>query len=55
MKQNKQMYEAPKVELIEMETQGVLCGSGGPETRDMTGTGFVLDHGNGSWTIGGGV
>ncbi len=28
MKQIKQMmYEAPKVELIEMETQGVLCAS----------------------------
>lgn len=28
MKQTKQrMYEAPKVELIEMETQGVLCAS----------------------------
>jgi len=49
MKQNKQMYEAPKVELIEMEAQGVLCSSA-PETRDMTGTGFVLDYGNGAWT-----
>ena len=28
MKQTKQkMYEAPQVELIEMETQGVLCAS----------------------------
>lgn len=28
MKQTKQrMYEAPKMELIEMETQGVLCAS----------------------------
>lgn len=32
MKQTKQrMYEAPKVELIEMETQGVLCASVGLE------------------------
>ena len=42
MKQNK-MYEAPKVELITMEMQGILCSSvPGPE--DFGGTG--LDFGN---------
>jgi len=54
MKQNKQVYEAPKVELIEMEAQGVLCGSGGgPETRDMTGTGMHIQDqlGAGDWAF----
>jgi hypothetical protein len=41
MKQNKQMYEAPKVELIEMQTQGVLCSSAPvPETARFNGTGL---------------
>lgn len=40
MKQNK-MYEAPKVELITMEMQGILCSSvPGPEEFNGTGFGF---------------
>jgi hypothetical protein len=48
MKQNKQMYEAPKVELIEMQAQGVLCSS----ATEITGR--VMDfgsNGNGAWTM----
>ena len=52
MKQNKQMYEAPKVELIEMETQGVLCASA------LTGAGMNLGNieggdwnNNGAWVL----
>jgi hypothetical protein len=51
MKQNKQMYEAPKVELIEMETQGVLCSSGPevpPETA-FNGNVMNFNRKNGSW------
>lgn len=45
MKQNKQMYEAPKVELIEMEAQGVLCSSAPtPLPESFNGTG--LDFGS---------
>lgn len=47
MKQNKQMYEAPKVELIEMQAQGVLCSSAPEPTplpESFNGTG--LDFGN---------
>ncbi len=33
MKQtNPKTYEAPKAEVIEIESQGVLCGSGGGES-----------------------
>jgi hypothetical protein len=40
MKQNK-MYEAPKVELITMEMQGILCSSvPGPEEFNGTGINF---------------
>ena len=51
MKQNKQMYETPKVELIEMETQGVLCSS----TSEASINGKVMDfeqnYGDGAWTL----
>ncbi len=49
MKQNKQMYEAPKVELIEMETQGVLCAST-PQT-DFNGTVMEFDRAQGAWVM----
>ena len=49
MKQNKQMYEAPKVELIEMETQGVLCSSAPtPLPESFNGTGFKFGTKDGS-------
>ena len=51
MKQIQTKYEAPKVELIEMQTQGVLCASD-PVVPEMQGTGFVLDWGNGAWVAG---
>ena len=42
MKQTKQrMYEAPKVELIEIETQGVMCASG---SREFDGTVMGFDR-----------
>jgi hypothetical protein len=49
MKQNKQMYEAPKVELIEMETQGVLCSS----AQEFQGTGLRIntDYAEGAWVL----
>jgi hypothetical protein len=39
------MYEAPKVELITMEMQGILCSSvpepePGPESTEFNGTGL---------------
>jgi predicted lipase len=51
MKQNKQMYEAPKVELIEMQAQGVLCASA--EKTGFTGTGLQIDdqYTYGAWTM----
>ena len=50
MKQNKQMYEAPKVELIEMQTQGVLCSSAPvPETAGFNGTGLNFTREQGTW------
>jgi hypothetical protein len=44
------MYEAPKVELIEMEAQGVLCSSAIPP-MEMRGTGMNITNQNtmGSW------
>lgn len=48
MKQNKQMYEAPKVELIAMELQGVLCSS----VQELQGTGIQLDQNvYGAWVL----
>ena len=62
MKQIKQMYETPKVEFIEMETQGILCSSAEMETQgilcssadiDWTGgTVMNLDRtGDGAWVL----
>jgi hypothetical protein len=50
MKQNK-MYEAPKVELITMEMQGILCSSvPAPETMGFGGnTGVMLEVDGGTW------
>ena len=52
MKQNKQMYEAPKVELIEMQTQGVLCSSV-PAPVDFSGRGLQINNQdvNGAWVL----
>lgn len=48
MKQNK-MYEAPKVELITMEMQGILCSSV-PEPENFGGnTGIMLEVEGGTW------
>jgi len=47
MKQNK-MYEAPKVELITMEMQGILCSSV-PGPDNFNGSGFTLDQAGGTW------
>ena len=38
MKKTEKRYEAPQAEIIEMETQSVLCSSGGPVTRKGAGT-----------------
>jgi hypothetical protein len=51
MKQIKQTYVTPKVEFVEMETQGVLCSS-----ADTAGFGAdvmeILRTGDGAWVIG---
>jgi hypothetical protein len=47
MKQNK-WYVAPKVEVIEIEPQGILCTSA-PAPEEFTGTGFKLDVDGGTW------
>lgn len=50
MKQNK-MYEAPKVELITIEMQGILCSSvPEPESVGFEGnTGVMLQVNSGDW------
>ena len=52
MKQNK-MYEAPKVELITIEMQGILCSSvPGPDLDPMSfggNTGVMLQVEGGTW------
>ena len=52
MKQNKQMYVAPKVELIEMQAQGLLCAST-PEPADFGGKGLYIQgqDANGAWVL----
>ena len=45
-------YEAPKAEVIEIESQGVLCASGGGETStgfSTTGGLHFGNIGNGGW------
>ena len=42
MKQNK-MYVTPKVEVIEVEPQGILCTSGGADPTNFDGR--VMDFG----------
>jgi hypothetical protein len=51
MKNNKQRYEAPQAEIIEIESQGVLCMSGGPSTStNATGNGGIqFGTSNGGW------
>ena len=49
MKQNK-LYVTPKVEVIEIEPQGILCTSGvAPEETSFTGTGMNFTRDNGNW------
>ncbi len=49
MKQNK-MYEAPKVELITMEMQGILCSSvPGPDSFGANTGGMMLSGEGGNW------
>jgi hypothetical protein len=50
MKQIKQMYEAPKVEFVEMELQGVLCSS--LDLKDFNGEVMdLLKTGDGAWVL----
>ena len=48
-KTNSKRYEAPKAEVIAMETQGVLCASGGGAAAGQTGNGFQFGTQNGTW------
>jgi hypothetical protein len=47
MKQNK-LYVTPKVDVIEIEPQGILCASV-PAPVDFTGTGMEFTRGYGNW------
>ena len=47
MKQSR-LYETPKMEVIEMEPQSVLCSSVPPET-EFQGTGMDFTRANGDW------
>ena len=50
MKTTKQMvYETPKAEIIEIESQGVLCASGGAATTTGGGTTNMNMGGNYGW------
>lgn len=42
------LYVAPKMEVIEMDPQGVLCSSVPPET-EFLGTGMNFTRVNGEW------
>ena len=45
-----QYYEAPQAEVIEIETQGVLCMSaGGPSPAGPGGNGFHFGTDAGNW------
>jgi hypothetical protein len=48
MKQNK-LYVAPKVDVIEIEPQGILCTSGGVEPSNFMGTGMSFGESAGQW------
>lgn len=49
MKQNK-LYVAPKVDVIMIEPQGILCASApGLEPMDFMGTGMNFETKSGSW------
>ena len=48
MKQNK-LYVAPQMDVIKIESQGVLCSSGSVETSDFNGTGMNFTRRNGEW------
>jgi len=44
-------YESPKAEVIEIESQGVLCASGGETSTSFSTTGGLQfgNGGNGDW------
>ena len=44
-------YESPKAEVIEIESQGMLCASGGETSTRFSTTGGLKfgNGGNGSW------
>jgi hypothetical protein len=48
MKQNK-LYVAPKVDVIMIEPQGILCASAVTEPMDFMGTGMEFGTKSGSW------
>ena len=48
MKQNK-LYVAPKMEVIEVEPQGILCTSGGVDPTDFNGKVMEFGTTTGVW------
>ena len=48
MEQNKR-YEAPKMEVVELDTFRVVCASDGSDSQDFNGTGMDFTRGNGQW------
>ena len=50
MKTTNKHYEAPKAEIIEIESQGILCASpGGDTSTSPGGNGFHFGTNNGQW------
>lgn len=53
MKTTNKRYEAPKAEIMEIETLSVLCaspgGGGGDTSTNPTGNGLHFDTENGTW------
>ena len=50
MKTTNKRYEAPRVEVIEIEYQGILCASAGGDTATGPGgNGFKFGNNTGNW------
>ena len=49
MKETNKHYETPQVEVIEIESQGMLCTSAEGDGARVTGDGFQFGIGDGQW------
>ena len=48
-KTNQHRYETPKAEIIEIESQGILCASASQTATTPGGNGFQFGTQNGQW------